>query len=468
VDEIARLIADPAHTGRDIGVISLIGAEQAEKIGRMLVEDVRVGPEKIEKRRIIYGDARTMQGQERSIVFLSMVATPGHAHAQTTKSDQQRINVAMSRAKDRLYLVRSVEADDLKPTDIKSDILRHFLDPMPEGRAASKNEVDDLMERCDSPFEQEVLGRLMAANYRVRPQVAAGGFRIDLVVEGMDDRRLAIELDGDLFHGPDVWDRDMIRQAALERAGWVFWRVFGSQWAADKDFWWANLCNTLDQLKIDPIGATAVDERFTETIFVDPVDIGGAGAEDAPLAHSIETDGEIRAEATGTPDTSQTAADMQGSTSNIQDTRSPTDPDDSVPASTSSKDPDSPNPSSQQRGRSTQQPLPLDTEDDLFSLAASSPESVEVADAAAGTPESDSTDRRPDPVRIGDTIRLEKLGIGGGMLEITLVDDGHDASNGMIGIHTPLGQALLDAEVGDEVEYRAGAYVQEVRVLSIA
>lgn len=463
VDEIARLIADPTHTGRDIGVISLIGAEQAEKIGRILVEDVRVGPEQIEKRRIIYGDARTMQGQERSIVFLSMVATPGNAHAQTMKSDQQRINVAMSRAKDRLYLVRSVEADDLKPTDIKSDILRHFVDPMPDGRAASKNEVDDLMERCDSPFEQEVLGRLMAANYRVRPQVAAGGFRIDLVVEGMDDRRLAIELDGDLFHGPDVWDRDMIRQAALERAGWVFWRVFGSQWASDKDFWWANLCNALDQLKIDPIGATAVDERFTETILVDPMDIGAA---DAPAVQSTETGNETRVEAAGTPDPSQTALDMHGSTSNIQDSPPSTERDDAVPASTSAKDSDSADPSLKQRRRSTQHTLPRDIEEDLFSLAASNPEPVEVADTAADAPE--STDRRPDPIRIGDTIRLEKLGNGGGKLEITLVDDGHDANNGMIGIHTPLGQALLDAEIGDEVEYRAGAYVQEVRVLSIS
>jgi hypothetical protein len=177
VDEIARLIGDPAHADRDIGVISLIGAEQAEKIGRMLVEDKRIGPEKIEERRIIYGDARTMQGQERSIVFPSMVATPGHAHShsQTMKSDQQRINVAMSRAKDRLYLVRSVQLEDLKPADIKAQILHHFMDPMPGGRPATGGEVESLLDKCDSGFEREVLQMLMDANYRVRPQVAAGG-----------------------------------------------------------------------------------------------------------------------------------------------------------------------------------------------------------------------------------------------------------------------------------------------------
>lgn len=136
VDEIARIIEDPAHNGRDIGVISLIGGEQAEKIGRMLVEDERIGPEVIEERRIIYGDARTMQGQERSIVFLSMVVTPGRVTSQSSKPDQQRFNVAMSRAKDRLYLVRSVNLNDLKPTDIKADILAHFADPCLTGAAS--------------------------------------------------------------------------------------------------------------------------------------------------------------------------------------------------------------------------------------------------------------------------------------------------------------------------------------------
>ncbi|WP_281023633.1 AAA domain-containing protein [Minwuia sp. IMCC4030] len=269
VDEIARIIQDPAHQGRDIGVISIIGSEQAETIGRILVEDERIGPQKIEERKIIYGDARTMQGQERSIVFLSMVATPGNAYTQTKKEDHQRINVAMSRARDRLYLVRSVQLADLKPADIKAEILKHFANPMPEGRVSTGGEIQTLLDRCDSGFEREVLQMLLDANYRVRPQVAAGGFRIDLVVEGADDRRLAIELDGDQFHGPDAWEHDMIRQAALERAGWVFWRVFGSQWRANPDHWWADLRDTLNRLKIEPIGATEIDDRFTETILVD-------------------------------------------------------------------------------------------------------------------------------------------------------------------------------------------------------
>ena len=48
------------------------------------------------------------------MVFLSMVATPEVVISQTKREIQQRLNVAMSRAQDRVYLVRSVAAENLK------------------------------------------------------------------------------------------------------------------------------------------------------------------------------------------------------------------------------------------------------------------------------------------------------------------------------------------------------------------
>ncbi len=46
--------------------------------------------------------------------------------------------------------------------------------------------------------------------------------------------------------------------------GWTFWRVFGSQWRADPDYWWKNLVDRLAHMEIAPIGAEARDERLTE------------------------------------------------------------------------------------------------------------------------------------------------------------------------------------------------------------
>jgi very-short-patch-repair endonuclease len=86
-----------------------------------------------------------------------------------------------------------------------------------------------------SRFERDVYVALTTRGYRVVPQVKTGAYRLDMVVEGAGDVRLAIECDGDEYHGPDRWAHDMNRQRILERAGWVFWRCFASTWTLRKD-----------------------------------------------------------------------------------------------------------------------------------------------------------------------------------------------------------------------------------------
>ena len=94
----------------------------------------------------------------------------------------------------------------------------------------------------------------LAADYRVKPQVHAGDYRIDLVVEGENDARLAVELDGDKYHGIERWLEDTSRQRTLERMNWVFWRCWGSNYTCDKEGCLADLLNKLGSLKIEPIG----------------------------------------------------------------------------------------------------------------------------------------------------------------------------------------------------------------------
>jgi hypothetical protein len=81
----------------------------------------------------------------------------------------------------------------------------------------AKPPAGDLMAMCESYFERDVLARLLSKGYRVRPQMGALGYRIDLVVEGAGDRRVAIECDGDKYHGPERWADDIQRQRMLER-----------------------------------------------------------------------------------------------------------------------------------------------------------------------------------------------------------------------------------------------------------
>lgn len=261
VDEVARIAADPKMAGRTIGVISLIGAKQAQLIQAMLLE--RIGEDVYLRHDIACGDSAVFQGKERDIMFISMVECPETCTTKTALPYQQRFNVALSRARDREYLFRSVSEEMLKPDDLKAKVLRHFKNPM-EGRATP---AGNLMSLCQSGFERDVLARLLALGYRVQPQVKVGPYSIDLVVEGRDDRRLAIELDGDQYHGPERWAEDLTRQRVMERVGWRFWRFWrcwGSSFRLDPDGCIDDLVRGLKALDIEAVGSGEAPTVWTE------------------------------------------------------------------------------------------------------------------------------------------------------------------------------------------------------------
>jgi very-short-patch-repair endonuclease len=259
VDEIEKLVNDPAFARCSIGVVSLLGSQQAQVIQNELLE--RIGEEAFLRHRIACGDSATFQGKERNIVFLSMIASPGKAQAQTSRLFEQRFNVALSRARDRMYLYRSVQEADLSnPSDLKLRVIRHFRAPMP----AKTEHLREYILRCESDFERDVFNRLINLGYRVTPQVSAGEYRIDLVIEGNNDRRLAVELDGDKYHTPDKWFDDYRRQKTLERIGWRFWRCWGSSYELNPESCIADLIDVLNEMEISPIGPDDQRRSFTE------------------------------------------------------------------------------------------------------------------------------------------------------------------------------------------------------------
>ncbi len=202
-------------------------------------------------------------------MFLSMVACPETAMVQAERKWEQRFNVATSRARDRLVLVRSVATSHLKPEDLKTKLIEHFRNPMEAGSVIRPKEVLDL---CDSDFERDFGRCLLELGYRLKPQVSVGHFRIDFVVEGAEDRRLAIELDGDKYHGPEKWADDVRRQKAMERLGWVFWRCWGSSWISDRQGCLDDLKAVLERMGIGPLGMEPVGGVYTLHIEVSKPD----------------------------------------------------------------------------------------------------------------------------------------------------------------------------------------------------
>ena len=254
VDEIELILADPEMTGRSIGVVTLLGHDQAQLIDQLIRK--RISPRDIVGRRISTGAPPSFQGRERSIMLLSMVLAKNDRAVGNRLEIAQRFNVAASRACDRMMLFRSIEEGDVGADTLNARLIRHFREPF--RLESAKSGVP--RELCESDFEREIFDALVARGYRVRPQVRIAAFRIDFVVEGAQDRRLAIECDGERQQSSAQWLADMGRQRVLERAGWTFWRSFASSFWLRKENVLNDLFGTLDQLGIDALGANAPED----------------------------------------------------------------------------------------------------------------------------------------------------------------------------------------------------------------
>jgi very-short-patch-repair endonuclease len=233
-----------------------LGDEQA-----LLIESIlrhRLAPDLFAKHRLLCGNAAQFQGDERDVIFLSMVDGPPEngplSYRDSGPKDlyKKRYNVAVSRARNQLWVVYSLDpVVHLKSGDLRRRLITHAIDPY-----ALSREVEELGNKTESPFEKLVLERLVSAGYRVVTQWQVGAYRIDMVVEG-HRRRLAVECDGERWHTPDQLQRDLQRQAILERLGWIFVRIRGSVFFRDPDVAMAPVFAKLQQLDIEPLGSTS-------------------------------------------------------------------------------------------------------------------------------------------------------------------------------------------------------------------
>lgn len=251
IDTIKAMIRHPRYANKSIGIISMLGEPQALLIQSMLHKEIP-GVE-IEKRRIQAGISGEFQGDERDIMFLSMVdsaASEGPLHAKgegAFEMTKKRYNVAASRARDQLWVMHSFDPDlHLKSNDLRLKLLQHVRDPLASLRAFNQE-----VGKTESPFERDVLKRLTDAGYRVKSQWQVGYYRIDMVVEGAG-MRLAVECDGDRYHPMEKLADDMERQSILERLGWQFVRMRGSAFFRNPELAMRPVFDRLGELGIPP------------------------------------------------------------------------------------------------------------------------------------------------------------------------------------------------------------------------
>ena len=210
-----------------------------------------------------------VQGDERDVIIFS-IGYASNTNGKflnifgllSRKGGENRLNVAITRARKQMVVVSSIEPSDIRST--KNDgprMLARFLEYAKmtdsrnlEGMNAVLSEINPDMERSrdserdefDSDFEVQVCNRLRESGHKVDTQVGFSGYRIDLaVVHPNDDNRyvLGIECDGATFHSArSVRERDVMRQQFLEGNGWKIVRVWSRNW-------WRNPDKEIDRLE---------------------------------------------------------------------------------------------------------------------------------------------------------------------------------------------------------------------------
>lgn len=152
---------------------------------------------------------------------------------------ERRLNVAVTRARDRVKILASFRPDDLDLNRTRSkgvQLLRKYLEFAERGPIALLSEVTSEGGEPDSPFEEAVIDALMANGLHVVSQVGVGGFRIDIGIQDPDSSRyiLGVECDGATYHSSrTARDRDRLRQQVLEQLGWRIHRIWSTDWIKD-------------------------------------------------------------------------------------------------------------------------------------------------------------------------------------------------------------------------------------------
>lgn len=213
----------------------------------------------------------SVQGDERDVIIFSI----GYAKNENGRlirnfgwlnqqGGENRLNVAISRAKKKVHIVTSFHPAELQVEDMKNDgprILRKYLEyafAVSSGDKETARQIllsfgDDSTSgqivSFDSDFENQVYDALVEKGYHVDTQVGIGGYSIDLAIKKDGKYILGIECDGRLYHSSkSARERDYHRQKYLESRGWRIHRIWSTNWWKNPQQEIAKICSVADAL----------------------------------------------------------------------------------------------------------------------------------------------------------------------------------------------------------------------------
>jgi len=250
------------RSNETVGVITF-NASQRDLINDMLDDECAKDPTfgrivNDELRRFDNGEdvglfiknIETVQGDERDVIMFSVAYAPNKEGKMmqrfgwlNNRGGENRLNVAISRAKRKIHIVTSIDPEDLKVEETMNagpKILRKYLQYAKAISDGDRRMADSILRsfnddrwkeapiiESESGIADRVYNSLIRKGYTVDRHVGIGGYQIDLAVKQNGNYILGIECDSHLYEmSQSTRERDYHRQKYLESNGWSMHRVW--------------------------------------------------------------------------------------------------------------------------------------------------------------------------------------------------------------------------------------------------
>ncbi len=240
------------HPDKSLGVLAFSIAQQ-QAILDELDEFLRQNPDYSRfinddraLRSFFVKNLETVQGDERDVIILSL----GYGRDPegnlalnfgpiNKEGGVKRLNVAITRAIERIIVVSSILPEDINESKTSSEGLKMLKRYLEYARAGNTLSLPKSNVRTVDDLQQAVYNRLISEGFDVDMNVGVSKFKIDLAVKDPSNPNkyaLAIELDGNVFrNAPVSRDRERIRREVLESLGWKVYRIWAYDWVMNSE-----------------------------------------------------------------------------------------------------------------------------------------------------------------------------------------------------------------------------------------
>ena len=268
--EILKDIFATRKNNESIGIITFNSDQQSciadaidkacssDKQFRSLINQERMRTDDGEDTGLFIKNLENVQGDERDIIIFSIGYAPTEKNGKvysnfgslSAEGGENRLNVAITRAKSKIILVTSIEPEDLNVDTAKNQGPKLLRDYLAYVRAVADGNRDDarniLLGLCptDTTDVTPIIGATASIEEQIKERLEKLGYKVDIglgnknsrislaVYDDVSDKYLVgVELDKDAFAASSsAMERDVYKPKFLEGRGWTILRVWCRDW----------------------------------------------------------------------------------------------------------------------------------------------------------------------------------------------------------------------------------------------